>query len=176
MFTIPEDWFEVTARLLAAGLLTALVGLEREIRNKPAGLRTYMLVGIGSATFGILTLQLVKDATAVSPEMAKSIDPTRIIEGIVGGLGFLGAGSIIQSQGKVGGMTTAAGIWIAGAIGVGCGVGSFFISGMATLLVLICLIPIGYLERHLPESDDVSQQTGSTTVGNKRVSGKEGDQ
>jgi putative Mg2+ transporter-C (MgtC) family protein len=149
MVEIPENWLVIFTRLFAAGVLTALVGLERELRDKPAGLRTHMLVGLGAASFGMLALQLIDEMSKLRPEAAGNMDPIRIVEGIVGGLGFLGAGAIIQSRGRVEGMTTAAGIWIAGAIGIGCGVGSFFISAVTTLLALICLLPVGYLEAHL---------------------------
>lgn len=146
---IPEDWLEITIRLVAACLLTAVLGLEREVRNKPAGLRTHMLVGLGSAAFGVLTLELVGDVIGHQQQGVVTVDPARIIEGIVGGLGFLGAGAIIQSRGRVFGMTTAAGIWIAGAIGVGCGAGSLFTASLTTLLAALCLIPVRHLEKEL---------------------------
>lgn len=141
---IPIDWLETVLRLVLATVLTAMIGLEREVRNKAAGLRTHMLVGLGSAAFGVFSLSLVEQFDAA--QQSVMLDPMRIIEGIIGGLGFLGAGAIIQSRGDVHGMTTAAGIWIAGAIGIGCGIGSYFAVIIVTLIALICLIPVRMLE------------------------------
>jgi len=149
----PDTWLEITVRLVGACFLTAMLGLEREVRNKPAGLRTHMLVGLGAAAFGVLTLQLVRDIVGHQQPGIPTVDPIRIVEGLVGGLGFLGAGATIQSRGEVHGMTTAAGIWIAGAIGIGCGVGSLFVSVLTTLLAVLCLIPVRYMEHQLDIRD-----------------------
>lgn len=102
----------VLLRLLAATFLGTLIGWERVSKNKPAGLRKHMLVGLGSAAFFLISIEFtlgpLKDAEGISP------DPTRIFQGIITGIGFLGAGAIIQGNEDVTGLTTGAGIWLAG--------------------------------------------------------------
>lgn len=154
---IPSDWLDTIIRLVSATLLSGIVGLEREVRNKPAGLRTHMLVGLGAAACCVFSLDVMERLQQVN-ELAR-FDPIRIIEGVIGGLGFLGAGAIIQSRGNVHGLTSAAGIWIAGAIGVGCGMGSFFAAVVLTLIVVICLVPVRWLEREINRTVEHNRNT-----------------
>jgi putative Mg2+ transporter-C (MgtC) family protein len=140
--------------------LAAVIGLERQFKNRPAGLRTHMLVALGSAAFLLVGLEILF-ATAEGDSSAR-IDPTRIVEGVIGGIGFLGAGSIIQSRGSVHGITTGAAIWIAGAIGVACATGNLILAGLVTLIALITVLVMGVLEREVadvrqPEQDEDSQ-------------------
>lgn len=134
-------------RLLAAAGLALLLGLERELRGKAAGLRSHMLVSLGASAFIIMGMHILY-ATAEGDPSAR-IDPTRIVEGVIGGIGFLGAGSIIQSQGNIQGITTGASIWMAGAIGVACGIGNFALGGMVTILALIIMVVLGHFERQV---------------------------
>jgi putative Mg2+ transporter-C (MgtC) family protein len=158
-----ENWFpdipgtELSAetvfiRLFAAGLLAMVIGWERERRNKPAGLRTHMLVGIGAATYFLIFTEFalgpLKDNEGLSP------DPTRVIEGVITGIGFLGAGAIIQGRGDVKGLTTGAGIWVAGAIGLACGAGYYLIASIVTAMTFIVLTLLGWLSaRHFDDKD-----------------------
>ncbi|MEM1558211.1 MAG: MgtC/SapB family protein [Thermoproteota archaeon] len=112
--------------LVLAIIFGAVVGLEREKAHKPAGLRTHMLVCLGSCLF-----------TIVSKEF--SIDPARIAAGIVTGIGFIGAGTIIAEQDKIVGITTAASLWATAAIGLTIGVGDYLLAAIATLLVFLVL-------------------------------------
>ncbi len=147
IFVLPENWLETSVRLISAAAMAALIGLEREVRDKPAGLRTHMLVGLGAAAFTVFGIDL---ATGLGHQNESfSFDPLRIVSGVIGGLGFLGAGAIIQSRGDVFGLTTAAGIWLVGAIGVGCGTGNYFAVGITTLIALICLVPVRHIEHNL---------------------------
>ncbi len=107
---------DMVIRLLMAAGLALVLGLERELRGKPAGLRSHMLVSVGASAFIMMGMHILL-ATAEGDPSAR-IDPTRIVEGVIGGIGFLGAGSIIQSRGNVQGITTGASIWVSGAIGV----------------------------------------------------------
>lgn len=134
-------------RLLAAAGLALLLGLERELRGKAAGLRSHMLVSLGASAFIIMGMHILY-ATAEGDPSAR-IDPTRIVEGVIGGIGFLGAGSIIQSQGNIQGITTGASIWMAGAVGVACGIGNFALAGMVTILALIIMVVLGHFERQV---------------------------
>ena len=111
-----EDWI---ARLLFALVAGAILGLDREVRHRRVGIRTYMMVALGSAIFTIFSVEMAQDLTAAG----LSADPSRVIQGIIGGLGFLGAGAIIQGDKRVGGMVTAASLWLAGSLGLAAGMG-----------------------------------------------------
>lgn len=126
---------EIALRLGASVVLALAIGLERELRRKTAGLRTHMLVALGSATFAVLTIELAHDAAWLT-ENAR-LDPLRVVQAIITGVAFLGAGAIIQAGGTVRGLTTGASIWLAGSIGLACGIGSF---GIALLLVVLSLV------------------------------------
>ena len=110
----------IVARLLLAALFGAVIGFEREWRNRPAGLRTHVLICVAAATFGILTIEIVHApmfAGDAMKEMVK-VDPVRAVEAVTAGVAFLAAGSILFSRGEVQGLTTGAGMWLAGAIGL----------------------------------------------------------
>jgi putative Mg2+ transporter-C (MgtC) family protein len=139
---------EILERLLAALLAGAVIGWERERKNKPAGLRTHMLVTLGSATFCVMAFEV---GAALSDRYGeRGVDPMRVLDGVVGGIGFLGAGSIIQARGRVQGITTAAGVWMAGALGAACGVGANKLAGLSTVLAFLVLTVLAKVERHLP--------------------------
>jgi putative Mg2+ transporter-C (MgtC) family protein len=123
--------------LLVAAALGAAVGAERESGNKPAGLRTYMMVALGSATFTRLALRLGTSDTS---------DPIRLVVAVATGLGFLGAGSIIREGGRVEGITTASGIWVVGAVGACCGAGEYDLAVVAVVLSLLILTAVRRLE------------------------------
>ncbi len=134
-FSSLPDAAEVTrvmVRLLLAALLGGIVGYEREHKGKAAGLRTHMLVAMGAALFVLV------------PERGGMhiADMSRVIQGVVAGVGFLGAGAIIKrdSEEQVQGLTTAAGIWMTAAIGVACGLGREAIALLATLLAIVILV------------------------------------
>ncbi|MBY8967021.1 MgtC/SapB family protein [Algiphilus sp.] len=141
---------DMAIRLVAATGFAAIIGLERQFKNRPAGLRTHMLVALGSAAFLLVGLEILM-ATAEGDPSAR-IDPTRIVEGVIGGIGFLGAGSIIQSRGSVHGITTGAAIWIAGAIGVACATGNLILAALVTLIALVIMLVMGFFENEVRES------------------------
>jgi putative Mg2+ transporter-C (MgtC) family protein len=132
---------DLLGSLLLATVLGATIGLEREITGKEAGLRTMMLICIGSALL-----------TELSISMASGSDPTRISAAIVSGIGFLGAGVIITDRGRVRGLTTAATIWVVAAIGIACGGGQYVEAIGTTVLVLVVLVPLRWWERRIPAS------------------------
>ena len=137
--------FPVTvARLLLAAIFGAAIGFEREWRNRPAGLRTHMLVCVAAATFAVLTIEIVH-APMFQMENAR-FDPIRIVEAVTAGVAFLAAGVVIFARGEVHGLTTGAGMWLAGAIGVACGLGLWQIALFATVLALIVLGLLQMLE------------------------------
>jgi len=140
---------ELVVRLFLAVLLGALIGWEREAKNRPAGLRTHMLVCLASATFAIVALELMSWAN--SHKMPG--DPIRAIEAVTAGVAFLAAGSIIQSRGTVSGLTTGAGMWLAGAIGVAAGTGLYSIAVFVAVLAFIILAWLARLSVRINQSD-----------------------
>ncbi|MBU9889582.1 MAG: MgtC/SapB family protein [Candidatus Omnitrophica bacterium] len=142
MILTPAD-LEISIRLLVATLLGAVIGLEREVHGKEAGFKTYSLVCLGSALMMVVSLDVFTLFKGVA-----EVDPGRIAAQAVTGIGFLGAGAIIRSQqGGIRGLTTAAGIWAACAIGLACGLGLFKQAVFTTLLVLVILIIFSRLQR-----------------------------
>ncbi|MCX8103457.1 MAG: MgtC/SapB family protein [Candidatus Bipolaricaulota bacterium] len=131
------NW-ELSVRLLVAASLGALVGWEREIAQRPAGLRTYMLVAFGSALFTVLSL------TA----FGANADPGRLAANIVVGIGFLGAGTIFREGEIIRGLTTAAGLWTVAAIGMAAGVGHYLLATISTVIVLVILVGVRLFETH----------------------------
>ncbi|MEX2598032.1 MAG: MgtC/SapB family protein [Dehalococcoidia bacterium] len=128
---------EMALRLLAATILGAVIGLERERRGRPAGLRTLALVSLGSAGF-----------TVVSAFGFLGGDPGRVASGVVTGIGFLGAGSILREGSGVTGVTTAASIWAVAALGMLVGAGLYILAISMTLLILIVLWVLARFEDH----------------------------
>jgi putative Mg2+ transporter-C (MgtC) family protein len=135
------DDAELALRLVSAALLCGAVGLERESRGQAAGLRTHILVGVGSALFTLVSAYGFPDFFPDDRflENVPRPDPTRIAAQIVTGIGFLGAGAIIRQGAVVRGLTTAAGLWIAAAIGMACGAGYYTGAVLAGLLAVVVL-------------------------------------
>lgn len=127
----------IAARLLLAAIFGAAIGFEREWRNRPAGLRTHILICVAAATFAILTIEIVH--APMFEKDAGRFDPIRIIEAVTAGVAFLAAGVVIFTRGQLHGLTTGAGMWLAGAIGVACGLGLWQIALFSTGLALIVL-------------------------------------
>jgi len=138
---IPSDvglQIDLLIRLLMAAVLGAAIGIEREVRDQPAGIRTHMLVSAGSATFTVLSIY------AFSPG-----DPSRVAAQIVSGIGFLGAGAIIKYGPNVRGLTTAASLWAVAAVGMAAGAGAWGVALGATIIVIFSLGPVRLVERRL---------------------------
>jgi len=128
---------QVAARVLLAALLGGAIGLERELKKRPSGLRTNMLICFGSALFTILSERLAGDFSG---------DHTRIAAQIIPGIGFIGAGSILHQKGSVSGLTSAATIFVVAAIGMAAGGGLFMPAIFATTIVLAVLLVLGFVE------------------------------
>ena len=146
--TIPLS--QILLRLGVALVVGGILGWEREAKQKPAGLRTMMMVALGSASFTLIILEMFH---SIGGNEAAS-DPTRVVEGIIGGIGFLGAGSIIQSRQSVEGITTAATIWVVGAIGVGCGAGSFAIVVLTAIFAFAILTILPLFARQIKPTQE----------------------
>jgi putative Mg2+ transporter-C (MgtC) family protein len=145
---------DMILRVIFSLLLGSVIGLERETKNKPAGLRTNMMVALGSAAFTILTLELFSAVLQAKDRL--NVDPLRIIEGVMGGLGFIGAGCIIQSRGSVEGITTAATIWVVGAVGLACGAGHFRLAIVVTLLAFLVLTALRFIEKRVGSKENIN--------------------
>jgi putative Mg2+ transporter-C (MgtC) family protein len=150
MTPIPD--VELIRRLLTAALLGAMLGFEREVKQKTAGLRTNILIAVGSALFTLMSL-----------ELAPSGDPTRIAAQIVTGIGFLGAGAIMQTRGGIHGLTTAATVWVNGAVGVAAGGGAYHLAFIATAITVVTLVMLRRIEKvissELRKKEDADTRT-----------------
>ncbi len=135
--------------MLVSTLLGTLVGFERQMGRKPAGLRTHVLVCLGSTMFTLLTVHAAKELTATG-----NLDPTRIIHGVITGVGFLGAGSILRQEGYVHGLTTAASIWMVAAIGTTVGLHAYGLAITGTVLALVVLEGFRWVERFMSPGGD----------------------
>jgi putative Mg2+ transporter-C (MgtC) family protein len=134
-------------RMLVAVFVGAAVGFDRELLNKPAGLRTHILISLAAAVFTLITFELHGEVSA--GEGRVTADPIRIIEAVTAGVAFLAAGAIIQSRGAVKGLTTGANMWLAGALGVACGAGYYMLAAIGTGFALLVLVVLGRLEARL---------------------------
>jgi putative Mg2+ transporter-C (MgtC) family protein len=139
---------DLLAKLALATLLGGVIGWERESSGKPAGLRTNILICVGAALLTDLSMRF----SALANPNGPAFDPSRITAQIVSGIGFLGAGTIMQAKGTVTGLTTAATLWVVAAIGMTAGAGAYFEASGSTLLVLIILWPLGWVEDRIEAS------------------------
>ena len=169
MSSIPAlAWWDVLARLGVAAGLGMAIGIERELRDREAGLRTHVLVSVGSALFTIVSAYGFHDLLANGGPVIRA-DPTRIAAQIVTGIGFLGAGAIIREGLSVRGLTTAATLWGVAAIGMAAGAGYYSAALFGTAIVILALWPLRalafrVLERARPEEQRiVVELTGATS-------------
>src|SRR6186997_1656359 len=132
MIDFGVDW-AYAIRLIAAATLGALIGLEREIHDHPAGTRTHLLVSVGSAGFTVLSIYAFQ---------APGADPARIAAQIVTGVGFLGAGAILKEGATIRGLTTAASLWAVAAVGMAAGAGALIVALAVTFIIVVSLWPL----------------------------------
>lgn len=180
----------VALRLVLAALAGAALGFERELKNRPAGLRTHILVATGAALFAMVSAygfqDVITDSGSLSQGQGAPIraDVTRVASQIVVGIGFLGAGTIIRYKGRVRGLTTAAGLWIAAAAGLAAGLGFWVGLGVAVGIALLSLAALRPIEKKMErrqggqgdwevEFDDAEDGDEDETGGPK---GKKGDE
>lgn len=132
---------EVILRLLLSAVLGGFIGLEREIHGRPAGFRTHLLVSLGACVFTVTSIYFyaIYRGTAV-------VDPSRVAAQVVTGIGFLGAGAIIREKASIRGLTTAACLWVASAVGVACGLGLYSVSAVVTLVAIGSLLLLKKVE------------------------------
>lgn len=151
----------IIGRLALAFVLGGVIGWEREHQEKPAGLRTFILVSTGSALFVLTTIEVVRSAQQSAEVGPVRVDPVRVIAGIAQGIGFLGAGTILVTRGSVLGLTTAAAIWATSAVGSACGFGIWQIALTGTAMTFIALRVLGMLESHIASESEEDEPSTS---------------
>lgn len=143
-------------RLVVAALCGLALGFDREAKRKPVGMRAFMLVTVGAAGYAMVSMELSVSFRVQGNDA--TVDPSRVIQGLVGAFGFLGAGAIISSQGKIQGVATAAAVWASGAIGIACGLGFLLLALLLTGLALGSILVAELIEKQTGLQD---RETGS---------------
>jgi putative Mg2+ transporter-C (MgtC) family protein len=143
----------IAMRLFVSAVLGAVIGIDREWRSRPAGLRTHMLTALAAALFTVLAFEIVY-SDILSHENTRA-DPIRVIEAVTAGVAFLAAGTIIRGRGGgVHGLTTGAGMWLAGALGVAAGLGYIAIAALAAIFGFVVISLLGWAEGAVRRTDD----------------------
>jgi putative Mg2+ transporter-C (MgtC) family protein len=130
---------ELVLRVLAAAVLGGVIGMERELSDHPAGLRTHIALALGAALFGVLSAYGFRGFDASRTVTNFQVDPTRVASTMVTGIGFLGGGAILKEGAKVRGLTTAASLWVTAAIGLACALGEYWLAAATTGIVVLSL-------------------------------------
>jgi putative Mg2+ transporter-C (MgtC) family protein len=152
-------------RVAIAALLGAVIGYEREAHNMAAGLRTHILIATAAALFTMLAFEIYHSALAGG---SNNPDPVRAVEAVTAGIAFLGAGAIFQQRGSVHGLTTGAGMWLAGAIGVTVALGYYLIAAAVALFALLVLTALRYLSHKIIGHDEDGQNSAPSDGGTHR--------
>ncbi len=134
----------IIARLVAAAVLGGAIGFEREMRERAAGLRTHMLVALAAALFTIIAIEILYSLRGLITTGV--VDPIRVVAAVTTGVAFLGAGAIIQRNRAVRGLTTGAGMWMAGAIGIACATGHLVLAAVSAILAVLILWALRLVE------------------------------
>lgn len=151
------SWLDAVVRLAAATLLPLAIGLERFLNRKPIDYRPFVIISIASCALLIGALELIADQT----DSNARIDPIRVIEGVITGIGFIGAGAMFREGNFVQGAGSAAAIWCAGAIGLLCGIGEIWLAAIVAVVVLVLLVASRpFTAKWDPGSDEGTGETG----------------
>ena len=138
--------YYIILKLFFAVMLGSMIGIEREYKKKGAGLQTYSLVSLGTCLFVVLSFEVFK---MFSGAEGVSFDPSRVILAVATGIGFIGGGVIIYKKFSIEGLTTAAALWVASAIGIAVGAGLFSVAFITTIMVVMILIVFGEIEKRI---------------------------
>ncbi len=155
---------EMMLRLLLASAFGGLIGLEREVHGRPAGFRTHLLVSLGSCLFSLSSIQFYRMYGNFSGTVPVGVDAARIAAQVVSGIGFLGAGAIIKERASIRGLTTAACLWVAAAVGLACGTGMYLAALVVTTLAVVSLLLLKKVENRLQRDTYVSVKVWSKDV------------
>lgn len=145
------SWEDVGLRFAFATILPFLIGLERFLRRKPIDFRPFVIISVGSCGLVMASIEMLQSVNDTN----SNIDPTRVIEGVITGIGFLGAGAMFREGNYVQGAGSAAAIWVAGAIGLSCGMGEIWLATIMAAIVLSLLVASGpFTSRWDPDHHD----------------------
>jgi putative Mg2+ transporter-C (MgtC) family protein len=150
---------EIAMRIGASLCLGGLVGIERERKHRPAGFRTMILISMGSAGFLVTGIEAIAEMSRLAGPNGNTVnlgqsEISRILQGLIGGIGFLGAGAVIQNKKAVRGITTAAAVWVTSCIGAACGLGLYALAAILSAGTLFTLVVLEQVEeRYFPEPD-----------------------
>ena len=148
---------DLVIRLLASAVLGLVLGIDRELHDRPAGIRTFMFISLASCVFSLITIEMM--SVFGGPEDRTQLDPIRVVEAVTAGVAFLGAGTIFRMGANIKGLTTGAGMWLAGAVGLACGTGMLGLAGLTTLLAVIIFLPLRLLEHRIfPDNSSENDQ------------------
>lgn len=150
--TLPPEMMDYFLRLLVAALLGALLGLERDIHGRAAGLRTHLLVSLGAAAFMVMSEIVASSGHMMTTTGMRVSDPARIAAQIVTGIGFLGAGAILKEGFTITGLTTASCLWVAAGIGMAAGAEQYYVALVLTAIALAGLLIFKYIDKLLPNN------------------------
>ncbi len=155
---------DLLLRLVLACLFGGLIGLEREVHGRPAGFRTHLLVSLGSCLFVLTSIHFYRQFGNPGSPGPTGVDPARIAAQVVTGIGFLGAGAIIREKASIRGLTTAACLWLAAALGVACGAGLYVMATVVTLIAILSLLLLKKVEGCLQRDTYVSLRVLSSDL------------
>ncbi|UYO01068.1 MAG: MgtC/SapB family protein [Devosia sp.] len=161
----------IAIRLALAALFGAVIGFEREAHSNGAGLRTHMLIAVAASLFTILAFEIYH---TIGTGGSSQADPIRAVEAVTAGIAFLGAGAIFRSGAGVHGLTTGAGMWLAGAVGVATALGFYVIAAGSALLAVIVMAALRAFAHRVVGRDDEKGEAPATGRGEKRIHGAEG--
>jgi putative Mg2+ transporter-C (MgtC) family protein len=156
--------FDMIIRLFLASLLGGLIGLEREVHGRPAGFRTHLLVSLGACLFTIASIDFYRLYGNFSGTGPVGVDPARVAAQVVTGIGFLGAGAIMKERASIRGLTTAACLWVAAAVGLACGSGMYHAAIVVTVLAVASLLLLKKVENKLKRDTYVSVKVWSADL------------
>ncbi|GFE58695.1 MgtC/SapB family protein [Geobacter sp. AOG1] len=160
---------ELLLRLVLSCLFGGLIGLEREVHGRPAGFRTHLLVSLGACLFVLTSIQFYYQYGNLSGAGPVGVDPGRVAAQVVTGIGFLGAGAIIRERASIRGLTTAACLWVAAALGVACGVGMYAMATVVTLIALMSLLLLKKVESRLQRDTYVTLKVWSSDLKGQQI-------
>lgn len=147
-FLLDSGNYEFFIRLIVAALLGLLIGTERSLAHKVAGMRTFSLISLSAALFAVIAVQVSVSSASVS-----SVALANILAPIISGIGFIGTGLIFFKHEHVNGLTTAAGLWVTAGVGMACGLGFYILATAATIFAIVILGVVSLFERKLVEEE-----------------------
>ena len=149
--TLPTlPWQIIALRLVGSVIVCGLIGIEREANGQAAGLKTHIMIGLAACVYSLIAHEIIAD----NQDDNVTVDPLRIVEAVTSGVAFLAAGMIVFTAGRVKGLTTGAGMWLAASVGLCCGLGLWLIAAAATVLSLLIMLVLSSLQASVAREKD----------------------